>query len=78
MKEILDNMEYQVTILGGPGVGKTSLLTKISSNYVKGSESNNDSIASISQEMFKHTLISEKNEEVKICFVSTHEKTTNL
>ena len=59
--------------MGGSGVGKTSLLAKISSNYVKGSESSNDSIASISQEMVKHTLISENNEEVKVCFVSTHE-----
>ena len=71
-------MEYQVTILGGSGVGKTSLLAKISSNYVKGSESSNDSIASISQEMVKHTLISENNEEVKVCFVSTHENQRTL
>ena len=70
LKEILENMEYQVTLLGGPHVGKTSLLTKINSNHVKMSESQDDSIASISQEMIKHTLISEDNEEVKICFVS--------
>lgn len=69
-KEILENMEYQVTLLGGPYVGKTSLLTKINSNHVKMTQSQDDSIATISQEMIKHTLISEDNEEVKICFVS--------
>ena len=77
-KEILENMEYQVTLLGGPHVGKTSLLTKISSNYEKASESEDDSVATISQEMVKHTLISENNEEVKICFVSIHIQATSL
>ena len=71
-KEIIENMEYQVTLLGGPFVGKTSLLTKISSNYVKMSEQQDELNTTISQEMVKHTLISENNEEVKICFVSIH------
>lgn len=69
-QEIVDNFEYQVTLLGGPGVGKTSLLKKIISNYVEDTESHNDSVVSISQEMMKHTLVSSDNEEVKVVFVS--------
>ena len=37
-----------MTLLGGPGVGKTSLLKKIISNYVEDTESHNDSVVSIS------------------------------
>jgi len=66
----MDNMDFQVALLGGSGVGKTSLLRKIISNYVEEPDSDNDSIASISQEMMKHTLVNENNEEVKIVFVS--------
>lgn len=51
-------------------MGKTSLLRKIISNDVEETVSDNDSVASISQEMMKHTLISETNEEVKVVFVS--------
>ena len=51
-------------------MGKTSLLRKIISNDVEDTVSDIESIASISQEMMKHTLISETNEEVKVVFVS--------
>lgn len=72
LQEIMDNMDFQVALLGGSGVGKTSLLRKIISNYVEEPDSDNDSIASISQEMMRHTLVNENNEEVKIVFVSNY------
>ena len=39
--EILSNFEFTVALLGGPCVGKTSLLRKIKNNYVEDSEDNN-------------------------------------
>ena len=74
LKDILDNMEFQISLIGGVSVGKTSLLRKIISNYVEDQGSDNDSVVSISQEMIKHTLVSENNEEVKVVFVSTDER----
>ena len=33
--EILENFQYQIALLGGPGVGKTSMLNKIINNYIE-------------------------------------------
>ena len=52
--EILSNFEFTVALLGGPCVGKTSLLGKIKNNYVEDSEDNN--YREVSQEMMKHNL----------------------
>ena len=34
IKKIIEQQEFNVALLGGPSVGKTSLLRKISNNYV--------------------------------------------
>ena len=54
LAEILENYEFSVALLGGPSVGKTSLLRKIKNNYIEDSEDNG--FREISQEMLKHNL----------------------
>ena len=54
LAEILENYEFSVALLGGPSVGKTSLLRKIKNNYIEDSEDND--FREISQEMLKHNL----------------------
>ena len=64
-------MEFHVALLGGPGTGKTSLLRKITKNYTDDiNEDENQSVASISQEMMKHSLTTESGEEISVVFVS--------
>ena len=55
LKEIEEEMEFHVALLGGPGSGKTSFL-KLFKNYTEDNEDCNESVASISQEMMKHTM----------------------
>ena len=55
LAEILENFSFSVALLGGSGVGKTSLLRKIKNNYIEDSEDND--FRESSQEMFKHHLI---------------------
>lgn len=55
LAEIIENFEFPVALLGGPSVGKTSLLRKIKNNYIEDSEDND--FRESSQEMFKHHLI---------------------
>ena len=56
-------------LLGGPGVGKTSMLHKIINNYMEeGNE--RDSVASISQEIMRHAQKTENDEILQIVFVS--------
>ena len=38
LAEILENFEFSVALLGGPSVGKTSLLRKIKNNYIEDAE----------------------------------------
>ena len=54
LAEILENYEFSIALLGGPSVGKTSLLRKIKNNYIEDSEDND--FREISQEMLKHNL----------------------
>lgn len=35
IQQIAENFDFQVAILGGPGVGKTSLLKKVANNYME-------------------------------------------
>ena len=35
IQEILENFKYHIALLGGPGVGKTSMLNKIMNNYIE-------------------------------------------
>ena len=57
-------------LLGGPGVGKTSMLHKIINNYMEeGTE--RDSVTSISQEIMRHAQKTENDEILQIVFVST-------
>ena len=57
-------------LLGGPGVGKSSMLHKIINNYMEEEESGRDSVASISQEIMRHAQRTETNEIIQIVFVS--------
>ena len=40
LAEILETYEFSVALLGGPSVGKTSLLRKIKNNYIEDSADN--------------------------------------
>lgn len=75
----LANFEYQVALLGGPSVGKTSLMRKIINNYMEDDQSEGDSVISISQESMKHTIKTDKGENIAITFYDTkghHVKST--
>ena len=58
-----------MVLLGGPGVGKTSMLHKIINNYME-EESERESVASISQEIMRHAQRTETDEIIQIVFVS--------
>ena len=70
MAEIDSTFEYNVVLLGDPGVGKTSLIQKVINNYNDG-WSIDDSISSIGQEITKHLLFASSNDEIKATFVGS-------
>ena len=70
MAEIELNFEFNIVLLGDPGVGKTSLVQKVINNY-NDVRSMDDSISSIGQEITKHLLFPRTKDEIKVTFVST-------
>ena len=70
MAEIELNFEFNIVLLGDPGVGKTSLVQKVINNY-NDVRSMDDSISSIGQEITKHLLFANTADEIKATFVST-------
>ena len=59
LQDIADNFEFQVALLGGPGVGKTSLLHKVVNNYMEEPDADSSMIFTVSQEIMKHTIETE-------------------
>ena len=51
-------------------MGKTSLLHKVVNNYMEEQEDMGSSIVSITQEMMKHSIKTESNENINVTFVS--------
>ena len=64
------NFEFNIVLLGDPSVGKSSLVQKVINNYTD-SRSMDDSVSSIGQEITKHHLFAQTEDEVKSIFVST-------
>lgn len=68
----MKNFEFQIALLGGSGVGKTSLIHKIINNYMNSDDDGHQQVAvSISQDMIKHRLITSNNESMKVMFFDT-------
>ena len=65
------NFEFNIVLLGDPSVGKSSLVQKVINNYTD-SRSMDDSVSSIGQEITKHHLFAQTEDEVKSIFVSTN------
>ena len=55
MTEMDTNFEFNIVLLGDPGVGKSSLIQKVINNYTD-NRSMDDSYSSIGQEITKHHL----------------------